>query len=993
MTKKKQKPGASKKIENLDQSEIVEEKFQETADSALLEKGTALASDKKTSKSGTRKEKKLAKKTAHKAKPLRTRALIKAAKITFIYIPILIIISLGALLFFSWFYLTPPVVEKIAKNSFGSVSHGTLDLKVEKFNLYSGFVINNIVVRSGEDFARAKVFEMEKAVFDYSFFRIFTGSIRIPEVGLYSPRVYLKEQKGVWNVASLMKESKKDPAEKDEPDSKEEAKSSSDKKPGGDINLPIAVDLLFKFILKDLNVFVKSESFTAEMKGLSFNAGVEIPPFKTIPLSVEAVRLLKTMKFELNPQNTMTLTYNSGGVSTNPDLTLMWKLVFQNTESKEFYSQMKIGSSGMPVRLQNKHLAPLNFMVSYDMIYNPGSDILSINDFSITFKDSCWLKLAGNVKSVTENQFLNITMKESLIPLADLYPYYVTLTEDRTIRFGGNVSLYPLDVTGIVTSPNVKGAIAMRNLSFRNPKLEMSIPVVNLNYSASTAGTSMGIGTELKIPQISYTVQGSRSGNNGLILKSDITALDNFDRVIVNSLVFDVYNPEGHKSALYMDMKGDVSLADDIKGTVDITKLRLVTAPLSEMLPGRFRKIMASIPLKQQVDLKIKSNFSLGQNITDADLTLLGQVPDFDINDLKLEAAVSQNNKAQRVDIKKFALGSASMNLALKASGMVELKKSPISNSDIKVSLELNNPVMQSVAGPWMTSGKVRLEAFMKGDLEKGKASGNMIFDKFNLKNDEEKLSVESMNMNFPFEYAFTPAKGEKSSISITQDLVLDTSRFKPEPNFTIKSVKAKHPVRDISYEYMKDLTSHIIFKNNVFSLTDLRAGVMGGSLYGRSVIFNLADFNTENMEFNLVVDGNNIDIGRLDNPDPAAKSSEAELSFNANFSGKGLNIEKELTATGSISIYKIGQDFANRLMKGLSEEQGKSKLGAPVQWLVDNALGIKGFDFRLDRGLVYATVTFQRRGLSILGTVDKSRVDFERIPIQEYLRKVAEVK
>ena len=104
---------------------------------------------------------------------------------------------------------------------------------------------------------------------------------------------------------------------------------------------------------------------------------------------MEAVKLLKTMKIELNPQNSMTLTYISGEISTNPDLTLMWKLVFQNSEAKEFNSQMKIGSSGMPVRLQNKHLAPLKFMVSYDMIYNPISDILSINDFSITFKESC----------------------------------------------------------------------------------------------------------------------------------------------------------------------------------------------------------------------------------------------------------------------------------------------------------------------------------------------------------------------------------------------------------------------------------------------------------------------------------------------------------------------------------------------------------------------------------------------------------------------------
>ena len=985
MTEKKGKSRSAKKTGKPVNPEIVEEKSEETA----AEPETAVSSEeKKPDKPVTGKEKKRAKKAARKARPFKTRAAIQAAKTLFIRIPLAIIIIIAAVLFFAWIYLTPATVEKLAKDSFASVSHGTLDLKVEKFNPYTGFVINDILIRSGEDFGHGKVFEMEKAVLDYSFFRIFTGSVRIPEIGLYSPRVYLKEQKGVWNVASLMKSDGTEKDKKPEPEKEPESKG-----PGGDINLPISVDFLLNFILKDLNVFVKGQSFTAEMKGLSFNAGIEIPPFKTIPASVEAVKLLKTMKLELNPQNSMTLSYNSGGISTNPDLTLMWKLIFQNSDKKEFSSQMKIGSSGMPLRLQNKYLAPLKFMVSYDMIYNPSADILSINDFTISFKNSGWIKLGGTIKSVTENQFLNIKMEKSLIPLSDLYPYYVTLTGDRTMRFGGNISLYPLNVTGTASSPDIKGSVGIKNLSFRNPEIEASVPLFNLGYYAKTAGTTMSLGTDLSIPRLSYTVQGSRSGENGFTFKSDITALNNFARVIINSVSMNLYNPSGHKSAVAMDMKGDVSLADAVKGTINITKLRLATGPLADMVPGRFRKDVAGIPLKKPVDLKIDSSFSLGETVTDATLTLLARVPDYNLNDIKLETSVSQNNKTQRVNLRKLKLGSASMNLALNASGMVELKKAPISNSDIKVSLELNNPSMKSIAGPWMTSGKIRLEAFMKGDLENGKARGNMIFDRFNLKNDEEKLAVDSMNMNFPFEYAFKTAENGKSYISITQEQVLDTSRFRPEPNFTIKSVRAKHPARDISYEYMKDFTSHIIFRDNVFSLTDLRASIMGGSLYGRSILFNLADFNTKNMEFNLVIDGNNIDIGRLDNPDPAAKSTEAELSFNANFSGKGLNIEKELTATGSISIYKIGQDFANRLMKGLSEEQGKSKLGGPVQWIVDNAMGIKGFDFRLDRGLVYATVTFQRRGLSILGTVDKSRVDFERIPIQEYLRKVAEVK
>jgi hypothetical protein len=53
----------------------------------------------------------------------------------------------------------------------------------------------------------------------------------------------------------------------------------------------------------------------------------------------------------------------------------------------------------------------------------------------------------------------------------------------------------------------------------------------------------------------------------------------------------------------------------------------------------------------------------------------------------------------------------------------------------------------------------------------------------------------------------------------------------------------------------------------------------------------------------------------------------------------------------------------------------------------------IKGFDFRLDRGLMYTTVTFTRKVLSLLVTVDNSQITFDRIPIQEYLRKVSEEK
>jgi hypothetical protein len=180
-------------------------------------------------------------------------------------------------------------------------------------------------------------------------------------------------------------------------------------------------------------------------------------------------------------------------------------------------------------------------------------------------------------------------------------------------------------------------------------------------------------------------------------------------------------------------------------------------------------------------------------------------------------------------------------------------------------------------------------------------------------------------------------------------------------------------------------------FKDNVFNIRDLKASVMDGSIYGRSILFNLADFKTENMEFKFVLDVVNIDIARLDDP-ISRKDNRAELFLNANLWGRGLNINKELTATGYVTISKIGSKFADRILKGLSEEQGKSKLGAPVQFVVDRSMP-KSFDFRLDNGLVYTTVEFSRNILSMLVRVGDNKIEYNRIPIQEYLRKVSEAE
>ena len=179
-------------------------------------------------------------------------------------------------------------------------------------------------------------------------------------------------------------------------------------------------------------------------------------------------------------------------------------------------------------------------------------------------------------------------------------------------------------------------------------------------------------------------------------------------------------------------------------------------------------------------------------------------------------------------------------------------------------------------------------------------------------------------------------------------------------------------------------------FQDNIFQISNLKAYVLDGSLMGKRILFNIADLHTRNMEYLLELDATNIDINRLDNPTQKEKKSGAELSLNVNFSGKGLDINKELDASGYINIHKIGNDFANSLMKGLSENQGKSTLGI-VQPVLDNTMSVKSFNFNLDKGLIYARVLLNRKTISyfLQTKIQDDRVDFERITIQEYLRKV----
>ena len=416
-----------------------------------------------------------------KKRSLPARIALKTVKILFLWVPGVIISLVLLIIFAANLYLTPSRVERLIIENFNSRSHGEISMKVKSFSFFRGFEIDDILIKNGSEFDNSNFVEINRLVLNYGLLPMLIGNVRFNEIGIYQPRIYLKERGGVWNAARLMK-----PGEPKEEKEKEEEPKEDKGPPSTEINLPVAVEFLFKFVLDDLRVYADGGNMKSAMEGLTFGVDIWVPPFKRIPLSLEAVSILERMKIELNPKEEMNVTFTSSDIDVRPPLILTWKLLYNKMEGDSgkprFESRLRMGTYRTPVRFRRTHLAPLNFLVSYDMFYEPGADHLRLNSLGIDFAGKKLLNLAGEVRDVTTKQRFNFRMTESTIALTDLYPYYRSVTGDRSMRFAGNVSLYPLTIKGDASDIDVDGQINMRGIYFRNPAIE-----------AQGAGTQPGV--------------------------------------------------------------------------------------------------------------------------------------------------------------------------------------------------------------------------------------------------------------------------------------------------------------------------------------------------------------------------------------------------------------------------------------------------------------------------------------------------------------------
>lgn len=99
--------------------------------------------------------------------------------------------------------------DRILKKGFSMVSNGSLDVNVKKFSLLYGFLIEDILISNGENFQNSPVFRAKRVSVQYNLPALFTGSLRLTDISLSSPEIYLHKKGGVWNFDALFEPGEK----------------------------------------------------------------------------------------------------------------------------------------------------------------------------------------------------------------------------------------------------------------------------------------------------------------------------------------------------------------------------------------------------------------------------------------------------------------------------------------------------------------------------------------------------------------------------------------------------------------------------------------------------------------------------------------------------------------------------------------------------------------------------------------------------------------
>lgn len=618
-----------------------------------------------------------------------------------------------------------------------------------------------------------------------------------------------------------------------------------------------------------------------------------------------------------------------------------------------------------------------------------------------------------------------------ILPIVQPPPDYAP---DQNLAFGFFHRLRVPELRAVYGQTRVKGDAAITpedgvkaDLDVQGFLLESILPEIlrgradaRVKLASPESFKRMDFDGQVRLRNGRYFLDRSRSGLHNLFLKANgRLRFDDVFQIDVARARLTAANPEGERMAA-LDGGAQIQFPDGQQVyNFDVKQLKVDYPVLHTAFPGSIRYILApyKLYLSKGVELKSRTDMRIGDGVFALDVQRGSRlkVPFLKIDDLDVEADLRFGDNEIRMRPVKLR----GLRGALAANAAADLKKNaagrwvPNATVDLKVARDSLFRVHENIA----LQGSVELNAKINADQARGKLdieSLNLEYDQGSCANRERagpecyRIAVRDMNLDLPFEHELAP----KSILSLAKNTgrdYLDTYGRRGQANLTVQSVASSHrPNGEFSGQSANRLyyyvghpeaqgagsgnepaaAASLTYRNNIAYLNWLRLSTYqqranqqwqaSGSVDARSGFFNLADLNSENMEF-----GVNLQIQDLDLEPflPGRNRYEAEISGDLRMTTSSLK-DFLYHTEGIASIHEIQDDFSGFVTRILLPTQ-------VAALIVNNTLSIPRIRAEVKGGLVYSYVSVRRGGaLGYLVKPGGEEIKQERMPIAQFLER-----
>lgn len=551
--------------------------------------------------------------------------------------------------------------------------------------------------------------------------------------------------------------------------------------------------------------------------------------------------------------------------------------------------------------------------------------------------------------------------------------------------------------------------------------IELDLNVRNINLRTLTGAVTGKIAARLNVSGkdfsqltarltsqlngFSYKIQNSKSGQAAFELRSQLGI--HFyqpwlpDQISVNSIGLKMFNADKNQAVGLRLKNSQLLLKDGFIADIKDLQIDCYLTDLLVTLPLSLRETITPFrnQLGNQQTLQLKVNYRSQKEAHHIKGNTLLRIPALKIDDLITDYNISiEKSGRERISLHQFGIRAMNGKLHGEGKGHMQKEKrkglqAPLGPyyPDLTFSLSLTSEKLKTLLDRVKYKGKLNIDIKLKDYLVKGlvdSQQSNIEFTQGDCSSEQgcSIYLVENLNLQLPIEHDLSLKRQESLVQGNKAKYVRKYSRSQ-KPNLTVQAVYGPHPSnpkKPFAYMIQKGrpgLSAYISYKENYFTMDDLKIHVLNGIIYGKDILFNVGQGKPEKMEYAAVVQVKDVDLKRMLPKETQKRFDDGEIKADINIQGNTLkdplnNLEL------FFSIYQIGEDFGKSAINIVSPEN------VFRDWIIGN-YKVDKVEVELSKGLVYANVLFKRSILSSLFVQLKdNKISQERIPLANFLKR-----